>query len=329
MPNLSDLTKTGSINSLSAYIVGYDASDTSQASTGTTVVWPATAFQTLAWAVSANYGIQNISSVYTTVNSNSALTWNYQGTDVKSLTSNWQNTYTTVNVNSAIWIKSLDGVYYVDNANGSDITGNGSMNRPFSTFNAAYAAGVGSGSNFSIQLSRGSYQYEPFDGSFLDNSLISVRGVGSGDSSLYATSLTINLSDTDGNPGGGRQSKVLYVNDLVLTFSAAGGNSEFATGGNGGYIWISGNAVISSINVDGGEVGGNGGTIVVEGGLKFSPVGAAMSLNGQTKGTLYADNCDLRGLSSITSGATLILARSSYDDAVITPTTDLGGNAAY
>jgi hypothetical protein len=59
----------------------------------------------------------NVDSVYSTVNANSATTWNYQGTDVKSLTSSWQNTYTnfsaqsannssvysTVNANSATW----------------------------------------------------------------------------------------------------------------------------------------------------------------------------------------------------------------------------------
>ena len=100
MPNLSDLAKKGSVNSLSAYIVGYDASDTSQASTGTTITWPASAFQTLAWSLSSNYGVNNISTVYTTVNSNSS-NWNYQGTDIKSLTGNWQNTYSTVSSNSA------------------------------------------------------------------------------------------------------------------------------------------------------------------------------------------------------------------------------------
>jgi hypothetical protein len=67
-------------------------------------------------------------NVYSTVNTNSG-TWNYQGTDIKSLTGNWQNTYTNfsaqsannlsvytnVNTNSANWnyqgsdIKSLTG----------------------------------------------------------------------------------------------------------------------------------------------------------------------------------------------------------------------------
>jgi hypothetical protein len=44
--------------------------------------------------------ILNVDSI---VQSNSATLWNYQGTDVKSLTSNWQNTYTTVNSTSSTW----------------------------------------------------------------------------------------------------------------------------------------------------------------------------------------------------------------------------------
>ena len=46
-------------------------------------------------------------SVYSTVQSNSSTNWNYQGTDIKSLTGNWQNTYSTVNSSSASWIQSL------------------------------------------------------------------------------------------------------------------------------------------------------------------------------------------------------------------------------
>ena len=60
-----------------------------------------------------NSNSSNYNSVYNTVNSNSSTTWNYQGNDVKSLTSNWQNTYNTVQTNSGNWnyqgndIKSL------------------------------------------------------------------------------------------------------------------------------------------------------------------------------------------------------------------------------
>ncbi len=46
-------------------------------------------------------GYNNSISVYSTVSANSGTTWNYQGTDVKSLTSNWQNTYTAFSTQSA------------------------------------------------------------------------------------------------------------------------------------------------------------------------------------------------------------------------------------
>jgi hypothetical protein len=40
-------------------------------------------------------------TVYSTVNTNSATTWNYQGTDIKALTASWQNTYTNFSTQSA------------------------------------------------------------------------------------------------------------------------------------------------------------------------------------------------------------------------------------
>lgn len=64
---------------------------------------PLSSIELATWSLSANYGIDKIQNTYTTVNSNSAVNWSYQGTDVKALTSNWQNTYTTVNSNSALW----------------------------------------------------------------------------------------------------------------------------------------------------------------------------------------------------------------------------------
>lgn len=45
--------------------------------------------------------IERALTVYSTVQSNSATTWNYQGTDVKSLTSNWEGTYTNFSTQSA------------------------------------------------------------------------------------------------------------------------------------------------------------------------------------------------------------------------------------
>jgi hypothetical protein len=57
-------------------------------------------------------------SAYTTVNSNSATNWNYQGTDIKELTGNYTSVYTNVNSNSADWgitidsgVRALTGYY--------------------------------------------------------------------------------------------------------------------------------------------------------------------------------------------------------------------------
>lgn len=76
----------------------------------------------------------NWSSVYSTVQANSATTWNYQGTDIKSLTGNWQNTYSTVNSISSNW----SSVYSSFN---SQSASNASV---FSTVNANSATwGVG------------------------------------------------------------------------------------------------------------------------------------------------------------------------------------------
>jgi hypothetical protein len=87
------------------------------------------------------------SSVYSTVNANSATTWNYQGADVKALTANWQNTYTsfstqsannistytTVNANSASWGAST-GVSYLSALN--DVSIPAPVNGQVLTYNA-------------------------------------------------------------------------------------------------------------------------------------------------------------------------------------------------
>jgi hypothetical protein len=62
----------------------------------------------------------NWNSVYTTVQNNSATTWNYQGTDLKSLSANWQNTYTIVNTNSSGW-ESTETTVNTNSANWSSV----------------------------------------------------------------------------------------------------------------------------------------------------------------------------------------------------------------
>jgi hypothetical protein len=74
-------------------------------------------------------------SSYTTINTNSATNWNYQGTDIKSLTGNWQNTYIGFSSQSA---NNLS-VYNSFNSNSSN------YNSVYSTVN------TNSGSNWNYQ----------------------------------------------------------------------------------------------------------------------------------------------------------------------------------
>ena len=65
---------------------------------------------TVSGAISASSTIYSASgdsnqwnSSYNTIQTNSATTWNYQGTDVKNLTGNWQSSYTALTSTSANW----------------------------------------------------------------------------------------------------------------------------------------------------------------------------------------------------------------------------------
>lgn len=67
--------------------------------------------------------------ITTTISSNSAINWNYQGTDLKSLSANWQNTSTVVQTNSAAWsvIRKFDMVYTPNTISYSGIAPSGSL----------------------------------------------------------------------------------------------------------------------------------------------------------------------------------------------------------
>ena len=60
--------------------------------------------------VQLNSSIWN--NTYTTVNQNSATTWNYQGTDIKALTANWESTYNSYYSTSASFLTSVDLTQY-------------------------------------------------------------------------------------------------------------------------------------------------------------------------------------------------------------------------
>jgi hypothetical protein len=83
---VSELQTISALSEPTSFFMMLDKDDLSQGAGGSVKNAPASAMNLLFWSSSANYEIDHISDVYTTVNSNSA---------------NWQNVYTTVQSNSA------------------------------------------------------------------------------------------------------------------------------------------------------------------------------------------------------------------------------------
>lgn len=322
----------------SSFFAGYDAVGT--------VTWPTSAMQTYVWSQSANYGIDRINPLYTVVNANSATTWNYQGTDVKSLTSNWQNTYTTVNTGSATWVNQTylePHVYYVT-TNGNDSTGDGSATNPFLTLTQAYIVGVAAAHDFIINVGIGSFSLALGELG-LSTYLKAINGRGQS-SYVTITANTNDISDLDSTDAGDIDIEVNHI--LLDVYSIAG--SVYSSGstytcGNGGNITIRGNSVLAIIISRGGAGdvfstgqvnAGNAGDINILGNHRFNGGSGAISneisngVNGGTNGNAgntTIDGCDLRDISTLNSG-TLSLGRCSYTTG-LTITSDRGGNAAY
>ena len=86
---------------------------TTEPLTGVNIDWADTniVLDTLSANIATPGGTSNDwNSVYSTVNANSAVVWNYQGSDLKALSANWQNTYGSVNLLSANWSSAYSTV---------------------------------------------------------------------------------------------------------------------------------------------------------------------------------------------------------------------------
>lgn len=84
----------------------------------------------------------NLSSIWqdttTTVRANSAVKWNYQGTDIKQISGIWQDAVTTVKTNSAAWLNYTDSTL-------SSLTGNWNQSQTVVNSNSAIWNAGGSG----------------------------------------------------------------------------------------------------------------------------------------------------------------------------------------
>jgi hypothetical protein len=99
------LTAVQSLSVLNDPIIGIGVVGTNYVHTGTLTAENISATNIIQ-TQSGNSNFWN--STYTTVQNNSATTWNYQGTDLKDLSANWQSTYETVHALSGDWEESAE-----------------------------------------------------------------------------------------------------------------------------------------------------------------------------------------------------------------------------
>lgn len=236
-------------------------------------------------------------------------------------------------------------VVYVNAVNGNNATGEiGNPTKPFSTFAAGYAAGRATATSFAMHFAEGDYDYVPNDleGSFLY--CVAIRGAGNNLTNISISAARDDVQNAGGTPGYNIPN--LQIDGLTFRATTSGGgvdesDSNSYTCGNGGSINIHGTAKVADINSAGGSevastgstvAGGNGGVVTMTGGLDCRSCSFALSAgtggaaNG-TIGEINADNCDLRGVVSVSTPSTI--GRCSYTAADFNVTNDKGGNAAY
>lgn len=178
----------------------------------------------------------SIDSLYSTVNSNSATAWNYQGTDLKDLSANWESTYTTVNANSGKYenvsttVQNTSGAWnYSTIVQIFSATGTATWTKPAGAKQVAVeCVGGGGGGGRGIQVAAGA----------------SVSGGGGGGSGGF-TRVLVNAADlTDST----------YT--VTVGSGGAGGTTGNATSGTPSNV--SGSTLGVFVNANGGIFGGVG-----------------------------------------------------------------------
>ncbi len=147
----------------------------------------------------------NWNGVYTTVNSNSATTWNYQGLDLKSLSSGWvggNNAYTNLTLNSAAYLSSVD-------LNFLSVSGN--WNSVYTTVGDSSASWMGGNEAYTILVSNSSaYIATPVYGT--EEQIVAAPGANN--------SVTIGLPISIVTPGDLNVTGSLFINGTAANINS-------------------------------------------------------------------------------------------------------------
>lgn len=251
-----------------------------------------------------------------------------------NVTVNAKGLVTAVSNGSSGGTISTPKVYYVETT-GSNVTGAvGNPALPYLTFGAAYNAGVTAAVNFCVVLGVGSF------------SLTLTADISPYLKQVFGKGRDLTILSFDGTPiaaeaGAAGYAVTLNVVDLNLTLNLPGGQATGVTmeaGGSANLQTITGSNCFLTAYLQGGLAadgnGGSGGTLRCNGSFKCIDLdvtggaGGPSGISGQNGG-LEMDGCDLCGCNYGSTPSISNFARCSYSNASITPTGNIGGNAAY
>jgi hypothetical protein len=177
-------------------------------------------------------------SAYSTVNSNSATTWNYQGTDLKNLSSGWvggNSAYSTVNSKSANWNTAYNTSTAYQTASSSFLTSipsslSGNWQSTYATVCALSARWVGGNDAYTNLVTNSSAYLSAVDLSFLSvsgnwNSAYTNLTL---NSAAYLSSVDLSFLSVSGNWNRAYTNLTLnsaaYLSSVDLSFLSVSGN---------------------------------------------------------------------------------------------------------
>jgi hypothetical protein len=226
-------------------------------------------------------------SVYSTVNTNSATNWNYQGTDIKALTATWQNTFTDFSIQSA---NNLSVYSNVNSNSASWGTGGTAQTLSFNETNSDLTLSLGNTVSLSALASfistfttNGTW-INPYPNDARPVTITLIGGGGGGGSGRNSVDTTTSKGGGGGGAGAGliifnTYTNMLSATESIIVGAGGTGGARQPLSGVGGFNGLIGNATTmtlsgATLRAIGGNGGSNGTTGVAGGGtaVNFSTV---------------------------------------------------------
>ena len=210
----SDLVVDFQLDRSTDYVVLFDSGDETQSDAGSTKRTPISAFDASVWSVSANYNIDKLLPVYTTVNANSGI-WASTNATVNGLSANWNSNFTSVNGNSANWNSVYTHINGVSAKNASNYTTVKSYSANWnSVYNYVNGVSARNASNV-VTVNSNSANWNGYQ----SNSATIFSGIAAATNALSGGTTNQILTKTDSQDGhyAWRNKRIVYSYDSITT----------------------------------------------------------------------------------------------------------------